>query len=246
MKPITIAICDENSRDAGVLEEYVRKLLPDAEITKLTKSHQLLNRMTENPNQFQLIFMEIEFEEENGIWVAQEIRKVNKKVGIIFMTKSEKYYRQAFDVFALQYLLKPLTYEKIEKIFYFLDSNVQRYNDRSMEERSVCFRYRSRFYAIRHSEIQYISSSLHTVNFHMEDGGIIHCRGKLCDFEDQLKGSSFLRCHQSFFVNMNKTMGMKADGFIMRDIVVPVSRTYMKEAQKQYRNYLNEKELFTK
>ena len=139
MKPITIAICDENSRDAGVLEEYVRKLLPDAEITKLTKSHQLLNRMTENPNQFQLIFMEIEFEEENGIWVAQEIRKVNKKVGIIFMTKSEKYYRQAFDVFALQYLLKPLTYEKIEKIFYFLDSNVQRYNDRSMEERSVCF-----------------------------------------------------------------------------------------------------------
>lgn len=96
MKPITIAICDGNSRDAGVLEEYVRKLLPDAEITKLTKSHQLLNRMTENPNQFQLIFMEIEFEEENGIWVAQEIRKVNKKVGIIFMTKSEKYYRQAF------------------------------------------------------------------------------------------------------------------------------------------------------
>lgn len=93
MKPITIAICDGNSRDAGVLEEYVRKLLPDAEITKLTKSHQLLNRMTENPNQFQLIFMEIEFEEENGIWVAQEIRKVNKKVGIIFMTKSEKYYR---------------------------------------------------------------------------------------------------------------------------------------------------------
>lgn len=52
MKPITIAICDGNSRDAGVLEEYVRKLLPDAEITKLTKSHQLLNRMTENPNQF--------------------------------------------------------------------------------------------------------------------------------------------------------------------------------------------------
>ena len=32
----------------------------------------------------------------------------------------------------------------------------------------------------------------------------------------------------------------------MRDIVVPVSRTYMKEAQKQYRNYLNEKEFFTK
>ncbi len=37
------------------------------------------------------------------------------------MTKGETYYRQAFDVFALQYLLKPLTYEKIEQIFQLLD-----------------------------------------------------------------------------------------------------------------------------
>lgn len=97
--------------------------------------------------------------------------------------------------------------EKIEKIFYFLDSNVQRYSDRSMEERSVCFRYRSRFYTIRHSEIQYISSSLHTVNFHMEDGGIIHCRGKLCDFEDQLKGSSFLLLSPELFCQYEQDNG---------------------------------------
>ncbi len=41
-----------------------------------------------------------------------------QKVGIIFMTKSEKYYRQAFEVFALQYLLKPLTYEKLKKFLF--------------------------------------------------------------------------------------------------------------------------------
>lgn len=246
MKLLTIAICDGNSRDAGILEEYIRRSLPDAEITKLTRSQQLLKRMTENPDQFQLIFMETEFEGDNGLWVAQKIRKLNKKVGIIFVTESEKYYRQAFDVFALQYLLKPLVYEKVEKIFRFLDTNAQRYCDTLIEERSVCFRYRSQFYTIRHSDIQYISSSLHTVNFHMDDGGVIRCRGKLSDFEDQLKGSSFLRCHQSFFVNMSKTIGMKADGFIMKDIVVPISRTYLKETQKQYHNYLNEKELFSK
>ena len=59
----------------------------------------------------------------------------------------------------------------------------------------------------------------------------------------QLKDSTFLRCHQSFFVNLSKTMGMKADGFIMKDITVPISRTYLKESQRQYREYLNQKDM---
>lgn len=187
--------------------------------------------------------MEIEFPDDNGIRIAQEIRKFNKTVGLVFVTENENYYRQAFDVFALQYLLKPIDYPKLKRILDFLDTNVQRYYESVIEERVVCFRYRSQFYTIRHSDIQYISSSLHTVNFHLEDGSVIHCRGKLSDFEDQLKDSTFLRCHQSFFVNLSKTMGMKADGFIMKDITVPISRTYLKESQKQYRDYLTQKDM---
>lgn len=244
MKQFSIAICDGNSKDAGVLEEYIRKSLPDAEITKLTRGQQLLKRMTEDPNQFQLIFMEIELNGDNGIRIAQEIRKFNKTTGIVFVTRSDKYYKQAFEVFALQYYLKPLEYEKFQKIFDFLDINEQKHCEVVTEERIVCFRYRSQFYTIRHSDIQYISSSLHTVNFHLEDGGQIHCRGKLSDFEEQLRDSSFLRCHQSFFVNINKTVGMKADGFIMKDIVVPISRTYLKESQKKYREYLSQREVY--
>lgn len=245
MAQFSIAICDGNSWDAGLLEEYIRRSLPDAEITKLTKGQQLLNRMTENPDQFQLIFMEIEFYEDNGIRIAQEIRKFNKTVQLIFVTESEKYYRQAFDTFALQYLLKPVDHEKIKKLLDFMDTNAQRHHEAVEEERIVCFRYRSRFYTIKHSDIQYISSSLHTVNFHLEDESVIHCRGKLSDFDEQLKDSSIFRCHQSFFVNLSKTVGMKTDGFIMKDITVPISRTYLKEAQKQYREYLSRKELIT-
>ena len=245
MKQISIAICDGNSKEAGVLEEYIRRSLPDAEITKLTRGQQLLNRMIENPNQFNIIFMEIVLSGDNGIRIAQEIRKFNKTVLIVFTTESEVYYRQAFDVFAFQYLVKPLEYQKIKEIFEVLNDSIQRGYEDAAEERIVCFRYRSQFYTIKHSEIQYISSSLHTVNFHLEDGSIVHCRGKLSDFEEQLRDSNFLRCHQSFFVNISKTIGMKADGFIMRDIVVPISRTYLKDAQREYRNYLGQKEMIT-
>lgn len=46
-----------------------------------------------------------------------------------------------------------------------------------------------------------------------------------------------------FFVNISKVIGMKTDGFIMKDFTVPISRTYMKEAQKQYRKYLGNNDI---
>ncbi len=153
-KQISIAICDGNSWDAGLLEDYIRRSFPDAEITKLTKGQQLIKRMSENPNQFHLIFLEIEFSDDNGIRVAQEIRKFNKTVGLVFVAENENYYRQAFDVFALQYLLKPIDYPKLKRVLDFLDTNVQRYYESVIEERVVCFRYRSQFYTIKHSDIQ--------------------------------------------------------------------------------------------
>ena len=164
-------------------------------------------------------------------------------MGIIFVTGTEKYYREAFDVFAFQYLLKPVDVEKLKKVLEFLYINVRKYSEFIRKERVICFKYRPQLYTIKHNEVQYISSSLHTVTFYMDDGSEIHCRGKLSDFDEQLKDSMFLRCHQSFFVNISKVIGMKTDGFIMKDFTVPISRTYMKEAQKQYRKYLGNNDI---
>lgn len=146
-------------------------------------------------------------------------------------------------VFAFQYLLKPVDVEKLKKILEFLYINVRKYSEFIRKERVICFKYRSQLYTIKHNEVQYISSSLHTVTFYLDDGSEIHCRGKLSDFDEQLRDSMFLRCHQSFFVNISKVIGMKTDGFIMKDFTVPISRTYMKEAQKQYRKYLGNNDI---
>ena len=110
-------------------------------------------------------------------------------------------------------------------------------------EKIIYFRYRSQIFTIKQNEVSYISSSLHTVNFHLVNGESIHCRGKLCDFQEQLTNSSFLRCHQSFYVNMKEIMGMKADSFVLKDTVIPISRTYMKASQKAYREYLGNIEI---
>ena len=55
-KQISIAICDGNSWDAGLLEDYIRRSFPDAEITKLTKGQQLTSVCQKIPISFILFF----------------------------------------------------------------------------------------------------------------------------------------------------------------------------------------------
>ena len=84
MDQLSIAICDGNERDMEILETHIRKSFPDAEITSFTQGQSLIDQVVENPNQFQVIFMETEFPDDNGIRIAAEIRKLNKSAGIIF------------------------------------------------------------------------------------------------------------------------------------------------------------------
>lgn len=78
-------------------------------------------------------------------------------------------YRDAFDMFAYNYLLKPVTLEALE---YVMEPLKKRLNA-DTDERMIHFQYRARVYTLRHSQVSYITSSLHIVNFHMTDGSTL-------------------------------------------------------------------------
>lgn len=234
MKKVAVAICDDVYDDAVLLSHHLKKLLPEAEIDIFQKGERLLDGIRKVGKQFQVIFLDIKMPEMDGIQVATEIRHIGMSVPIVFVSRSAEYYRQAFDVFAYQYLLKPIDVKKLENILETL-----KLGWKGKEEQVLHFRYRSQLRTIKLNQISYISSSLHTVNFHLTDGTVANCRGKLNDFDDQLKNTSFLRCHQSFYVNMELVTGMKTDSFILENGIVPISRSYSKEVQKKYQEYIH-------
>lgn len=233
MKQITFAICDDEIEDALNLQEILHEILPGAETRIFKSADSLLKILKTKGNPFHIIFLDIRMKGKNGIETAAEIRKSDKTVPIIFASVSGEYYKEAFDVFAYQYLRKPLNKRKVEKVLDPLIELLMK-----DEEPTLHFRYRSQTYTLRHSQVQYISSSLHTVNFHLSNGRAIQCRGKLNDFTDQLAGTSFVRCHQSFFVNMDAVTSMKTDTFEVGENLIPISRSLSKDVQMQYEKYL--------
>ena len=230
-KKFAVAICDDAPQDAELLEKYIKQIMEIDIRIEYTRGDQLLKDVRKQDSLYDVVFLAICMKEESGIDTARELRKVNERVPLIFTTVSDQYYREAFDLYAFQYLLKPVTFLKVKSVLAHLEST---------EEPSVYFRYRGRVYTIRHNEISYLSSSLHTVYFHLTDGSVLHCRGKLSDFDGQLEDSNIIRCHQSFYVNMDSIIGMKSNSFILKDIVVPISRTYGKKVQEQYLHHLND------
>lgn len=170
----------------------------------------------------------------DGLETIRKIREKEMAVAVLFMSKSDEYYRDAFDLFAYNYLLKPVTEETLEYVMEPLKKRLNSGND----ERVIHFQYRARVYTLRHSQVSYITSSLHIVNFHMTDGSTLQCRGKLKDFEKQLENSIFLRCHQSFIVNMERVTGAKNDSFRIGEHVIPISRSYNRTAHEKYDEYL--------
>ena len=76
------------------------------------------------------------------------------------------------------------------------------------------------------------------VTFHLTDGKKISCRARLGDFEGQLAESSFLRCHQSFCINLEKVTSLKKNSFVIGQTEIPISRAYLKNARQKYKDYL--------
>lgn len=233
MVEMQVAVCDDNKEDAMLLTGYLKEILLDAKVDLYEDGYDLIECIEKTKKIYDFIFLDIHMPKLNGIDTARKIRKMGMFVPIIYVTVSDQFYQQAYETFAYNYLIKPLQKEKLSYVLYPL-----LHKEFRKEERVVNFRYRSQVHTLKLSDILYISSSLHTVNFFLKDERCVHCRGKLSDFTDQLKDSIFLRCHQSFYVNMAEIISMKTDSFKIRDEIIPISRSYAKHAQETYKKYL--------
>jgi DNA-binding LytR/AlgR family response regulator len=80
----------------------------------------------------------------------------------------------------------------------------------------------------------YLTSDKHIVYFHLTNGKTLKSYGKIDDFITQLSAKVFLRCHQSYIVNLKHTNGMTSNEFILGDVKVPISRKYSSQAREQY------------
>ena len=165
---LSIMICEDEDEDLQQLERALSacRMLHgvDYKVESFRNARHLL--LNYDPAEYEILFFDILMEEENGIELAQQIRKKNAEVPIVFVTSSLDFAIESYKVNAVHYLLKPVTAEAVDEALarckHILSSNHRTIENsvRRMTQRVLV------------NDILYVEASGHHVTLHMRDRNI--------------------------------------------------------------------------
>ena len=196
---IKVVICDD---DKGVIDSIAECLM---KVDKKTQQNSIITKYT-NPadlkydisegERFDIIFLDIEMGDMNGIDVATEIRKYDTLSKIIYVTSHEECVFEVFETNPLDFLKKPIDCEKLAKVYSRACFGVDNFE-------TFEFFYKRKFTKILLKDIIMFYSNKRNIHIVIK-GDIEHiCNYKVDEIEDILtdKKGRFLRLSKSFLVN---------------------------------------------
>lgn len=229
---LKLAVCDDNNIEQEILVRILKGLLDERHqeyrIMKYSSGEEL---MTEQ-EQFKpdIIFLDIYMGEIDGIQTGKMIREKNNKVEIVYSTMSLDFLMESYEIFALGYLVKPYQKDKIAKLLDYYIGKHFSYDNKVL---NISFKGKSDF--INYKDIVYIESSNRIVIIHTVNRGEIRIYKKLDDIESEISSDDFLRCHQSYIVNIHQVDYIDETDFIMKDkSMVPIRKRQRKNIVNLY------------
>ena len=237
---ISIALCDDEIKYLDFYESKIKaiankhKLLVD--IIRFKNGESLLFYLEDNPNKFDIIYLDILTGGITGIETAMQIRKFNEFAKIIFLTSSESFVYNAFEAKASNYLIKSLHDEKFEAVFL---STVKSLN-RSLPKEVIRFKSQQKDITFNLSDITHFESFKRLVIVYTSNKEVHEFYYKLSDLITGLQDKGFILTHRSFLVNLAYIKTISTNELTLKNnAVIPISRNLLKSVKQSFIEYLN-------
>ena len=219
-----IAIIEDDVEVAEQLKSYVgRYEKENNEVFEVDCFYNPINFFEKQQKSYDIIFLDIKMPDMNGLSVAKEIRKLDEKVVIIFVTNLVQYAIKGYEVNAMDYMVKPVSYSgfflRLQKALALIKSNTSKY---------ILLNLPYSVMRIPVSSIYYIEVRGHTLFFETERG-LIETRGALGEYESRLKDCGFMRCSRFTLINMRRIDRVSEKSVYINDKTIPISKVRNKE-----------------
>lgn len=216
---ISIALVEDDKFYVEQIREYIGKYGEesgrDFQVTVFSDGEDITE---DYKSEFDIIFMDIQMRFMDGMTAATKIREKDHKVVIIFLTNMVSYAVKGYEVEALDYIVKPVSYSVFAQK---LARAAERIRDREVHYIVIPVPGGSRRVDV--SRIYYIESRSHTMFYHTKDG-ILESKGRMEDLENELASFGFFRSNKGYLVNMNHVEGVTDGCCIIAGDKLPVSR----------------------
>lgn len=220
-----IAICDDEKDFAAYLNELLTQYAAETgENIKVTVYYDGMELIEKYDTSIDLIFLDIQMKLVNGLQAAEHIRRMDEKVGIIFLTTLTRYGLEGYKYQAADYIIKPIKYVRLKAE---LDQWLKKHQKDDSPVMVVC--NDTGKYKVFLKSLSYIETFNRNLLLHTEQENII-CYKSMKEMEQELRTKGFVRCHTSYIVNLYYVKGVKKlEIELITGEKIPISQPKRKE-----------------
>lgn len=217
---IKIAVCDDEKSQLKYLCGIIKKWSADSQKECSLYAFKSAEEFwfSYGKNRFDIAVLDIQMAGQNGMELARELRKLNDKISIIFVTGISDFIGEGYDVNAINYLMKPV---EEKKLFSALDSSCEK---RAGRGKKILFETSDGTCAVYEDNIEYVEAISHCTALHT-DTETLEIPNGINAVMSKFAPDKFIKCHRSYGVNLKCVKQIiKYEILLDNGEKVPVSR----------------------
>ena len=217
-------IVDDEPLAIKLIENHISKI--DAITVVATCNNAIKAFEILNTQEIDVMFLDIKMPNLTGIDFLKSLKTPPKT---IFTTAYRDYAIESYDLDVIDYLLKPITFERFFKAvnrFLSIDNTSLSKELIKEEEDFMIIKSGNKHHKVTLSEVLYIESLKDYVQFHLNEGNRIVSKNKIGDIEQELKEKKFLRVHRSYIINTTKISAFTTNDIEIKKIEIPIGVSY--------------------
>jgi DNA-binding LytR/AlgR family response regulator len=199
-----IALVDDDKKVTDQMSMFLNRYSTETGLSfAVYPFHDSLEFLNKYCHNFDLIFLDIQMPGLDGMSLAEKIREKQDTTPIVFLTDYSQFAIKGYTVNAIDYILKPLTYEALKLKMVRILRDIKTTSDSNL-----VFTCKGKVYTFDSSDITYFSVNGHFITIHT-DTTTVSFRGKLGDIEERVSGLGFSLCNKCYLVNLSHVDNMK-------------------------------------
>lgn len=214
-----VAIVEDSIKDftllKSYLEQYEKENNIEFNIQCFENGIRFLDKFSAN---YDIIFMDIDMPYMNGLEVSKKIREIDKTVVLIFVTNLSQYAVNGYEVEALDYIVKPISY-------FNFSIKIQRAINRlnNTFDIKINIKTKEKIEIVSCKDIMYVEVFDNKLVIHMATK-TIETIGHLYEIEQKLAKCNFFRISRFILVNMNYVLAVEGGTVLLGKDSLPISR----------------------
>ena len=220
----SIAIVDDDGNDISLLKSAIERYFKEnGGDYRIAEFHDGSELMAGYAPRYDIVFLDIDMKQLDGMAAAKRIRRTDDGTAIIFVTRMAKYAIKGYEVSALDFIVKPVDYFsfalKMKRALAYVETN---------RKKPVMLKMGADAEYVYETEIKYVETLSHYLIYHTVRGDF-KLLGSLKSATEQLSPETFILCNRCYLVNMRYVTEVKDNIVFIGDEQLIISRYRRKE-----------------